>query len=306
MIDFEITANRPDCLNHVGIAREASVIWQAPLKAPAAASAAPAGDIAVDVELAEPALCPRYCAQVFDVAHRAVAGLARRAPRSRRRPADQQHRRRHQLRDARDGPADARLRSRRGCAVAGWSSVAPRAGETLQTLDGVQRTLDPEMLVIADAERASAVAGVMGGRDSEIHGATTRMVLESAYFNPPSVRRTQQAPRTEDRSLDAVRARRRRQRAARRDRARGGAVRNRSAPDARVGPLVDRYPARPSRAATRAAHRSHRAPAGSVRSGRRSVPALLAAARLHARRGAATAGRSRCRAIASTCRAKPT
>ena len=66
VIDFEITANRPDCLNHVGIAREASVIWNAPLKTPAAA-AAPAGDVAVDVDLAEPTLCPRYCAQVFDV-----------------------------------------------------------------------------------------------------------------------------------------------------------------------------------------------------------------------------------------------
>src|SRR6185295_19100454 len=65
-----------------------------------------------------------------------------------------------------------------------------RAGEMLTTLDGVERTLDPEMLVIADAARATAIGGVMGGRDSEIGRATTRIALESAYFQPASVRRT--------------------------------------------------------------------------------------------------------------------
>src|SRR5690606_13644381 len=65
-----------------------------------------------------------------------------------------------------------------------------RQGETLKTLDGVERALDPEMRVIADAARAVAVGGVMGGEDSEISASTTRMVLESAYFQPASVRRT--------------------------------------------------------------------------------------------------------------------
>src|SRR5262249_55381766 len=62
--------------------------------------------------------------------------------------------------------------------------------ERMRTLDGVDRALDPDMLVIADAARAQAVGGVMGGADSEISGATTVMVLESAYFKPASVRRT--------------------------------------------------------------------------------------------------------------------
>src|SRR5262249_12670250 len=65
-----------------------------------------------------------------------------------------------------------------------------RAGERITTLDGVARTLDPEMLAIADRDRAQAIAGVMGGADSEISSATRTVVFESAYFKPASVRRT--------------------------------------------------------------------------------------------------------------------
>ena len=68
-----------------------------------------------------------------------------------------------------------------------------RAGETLKTLDGQARTLSPDMLVIADAADAIAVAGVMGGANSEVSPGTTAIVLESAYFNPLSVRRTSKA-----------------------------------------------------------------------------------------------------------------
>src|ERR1044072_8631086 len=62
--------------------------------------------------------------------------------------------------------------------------------EKLKTLDGVERTLTNDMLVIADAERPVALAGVMGGKDSEISSATTDVLIESAYFDPNSVRRT--------------------------------------------------------------------------------------------------------------------
>jgi phenylalanyl-tRNA synthetase beta chain len=65
-----------------------------------------------------------------------------------------------------------------------------RAGEKLKTLDGVERELDERMLVIADASRAVAVAGVMGGEETEISGSTTDVLVESAYFDPQSVRRT--------------------------------------------------------------------------------------------------------------------
>ena len=65
--------------------------------------------------------------------------------------------------------------------------------ETLRTLDGQMRTLKPDMLVIADAERPVAIAGVMGGAESEVSGDTQTIVLESAYFAPLSVRRTSKA-----------------------------------------------------------------------------------------------------------------
>jgi phenylalanyl-tRNA synthetase beta chain len=65
-----------------------------------------------------------------------------------------------------------------------------RAGEAIKTLDGKARTLTPDMLVIADAERAEAIAGVMGGADSEVSSSTTRIVFEAAYFKPTSVRAT--------------------------------------------------------------------------------------------------------------------
>ena len=70
VIDFDITANRPDCLNHVGLAREASAIWGLPLRAPdvhdvVARTAGPDESVRVDLEAAD--LCPRYCAQVFAV-----------------------------------------------------------------------------------------------------------------------------------------------------------------------------------------------------------------------------------------------
>ena len=65
-----------------------------------------------------------------------------------------------------------------------------RAGETRNTLDGQQRALSPDMLVIADAERPIAIAGVMGGANSEVSATTRTIVFESACFNPLSVRRT--------------------------------------------------------------------------------------------------------------------
>ncbi len=66
----------------------------------------------------------------------------------------------------------------------------PRAGEQITTLDGITRQLSSEMLAIADADRAVAIAGVMGGADTEISEQTTDVLIESAYFNPASIRHT--------------------------------------------------------------------------------------------------------------------
>jgi phenylalanyl-tRNA synthetase beta chain len=79
--------------------------------------------------------------------------------------------------------------------LAGGAIVVRRAkpGEAIKTLDGKMRTLKPEMLVIADSARAQAIGGVMGGADSEVSDATTRIVFEAAYFKPGSVRATSKA-----------------------------------------------------------------------------------------------------------------
>jgi phenylalanyl-tRNA synthetase beta chain len=189
VIDFEVTANRPDCLSHVGLAREASVIWGALLEAPAVAAIAPGPSEALDVRLEDAGLCPRYCAQVFEVRPGASPDwLAARLDAAGVRPINNIVDVTNYVMLEIGQPMHAFDLER----VAGRTLVIRRArpNETLTTLDGVNRTLDPEMLVIADAERASAIGGVMGGRDSEI-GSTTRLIaLESACFHPPSVRRT--------------------------------------------------------------------------------------------------------------------
>jgi phenylalanyl-tRNA synthetase beta chain len=187
VIDFEITANRPDCLSHVGLAREAAVIWNAAVRSPDVGPGTVDGapfPVAIDA----PDLCPRYCAQVFDVrVAPSPAWLARRLEAAGVRPINNVVDVTNYVMLEIGQPMHAFDLAR----LAGGRLVIrkARAGETLRTLDGVDRTLGPEVLVIADAERAAAIGGVMGGRDSEIDGATTRMVLESAYFNPPSIRR---------------------------------------------------------------------------------------------------------------------
>jgi phenylalanyl-tRNA synthetase beta chain len=193
VIDFEITANRPDCLNHVGMAREASAIWGLPLKMPnvtmAATTEGGSADVLKDVRIDDPELCPRYCAQVFDVTVGASPSwlterLAAAGVRSINNIVDVTNYVMLEI----GQPMHAFDLER----LAGRALVIrkARAGERLVTLDGVDRALEPDMLVIADAERASAVGGVMGGRDSEIGGTTKRIALESAYFQPASIRRT--------------------------------------------------------------------------------------------------------------------
>ena len=199
VIDFEITANRPDCLSHVGIAREASAIWSVPMKSgsgtrdagsdrtPDPGSRIPAD--ALDVTIEAPDLCPRYCAQVFEVTVApSPSWLQQRLEAAGVRPINNIVDVTNYVMLEIGQPMHAfdleRLAQRRIVVRRG------RAKESMRTLDGIERTLDPDMLVIADAERAVAVGGVMGGADSEISTATKTIALESAYFEPTSVRRS--------------------------------------------------------------------------------------------------------------------
>jgi phenylalanyl-tRNA synthetase beta chain len=197
VIDFEVTANRPDCLSVLGLAREVATVYDLPLKVPSTAPEAvvplkpvpvrPSDLLTVTIEDAD--LCPRYAAAVADVnAGPSPAWIGKRLQAAGIRPISaivdltnyvliELGHPTHAFDLAKlAGPA---IRVRRA-----------RAGEKMTTLDGVQRTLEPEMLVIADRDRPQAIAGVMGGRDSEVSSSTTRVVLESACFKPASVRRT--------------------------------------------------------------------------------------------------------------------
>src|SRR5438876_12043052 len=197
VIDFEITANRPDCLSVLGLAREVATAYDRPLTLPSAASGAkialeptPAGEsdrLAVTLEDAD--LCPRYAAAVADVTPAASpAWLTSRLHAVGVRPISaivditnyvllELGHPTHAFDLAKLAGAEIRVRR-------------AKKGEVITTLDGVERKLDEEMLVIADRDRAQAVAGVMGGAHSEVSTSTTSIVFESAYFKPSSVRRT--------------------------------------------------------------------------------------------------------------------
>jgi phenylalanyl-tRNA synthetase beta chain len=195
LLDAELTSNRADCLGHYGIAREAAVLYGLPLKRvdPRPSESSEQVASAARVQIDSPELCGRYTARV--------------------------------LRGVKVGPSPDWLRQR--LEALGQASInnvvdatnyvmlelghplhafdmdlvaekrivvrRARAGEKMRTLDGIERTLTNEMCVIADATRAVAIAGIMGGGDSEIRSASHNILLESAWFDPISIRRTSKA-----------------------------------------------------------------------------------------------------------------
>ncbi len=203
-IVIDVTPNRPDLLSHFGIAREIAAATGGAATPPALAGAtakvAPAarGDREgsagpVRVTLEDPEGCPRI-AGVFIRGVKVgaspawlVARLTAVGSRSINNVVDATNYMLHEVGQPMHA-YDASL-------LAGPAIVArrARAGETLRTLDGVERKLDPSMTVIADAERAQGVAGAMGGSTSEVSDATTDIFLEVAYFDPASIRRTRRA-----------------------------------------------------------------------------------------------------------------
>lgn len=192
VLDVEVPSNRPDCLSHVGIAREVTVIERKELRPPQAISVKIDGRSAdlTSVEIKDPDLCPRYAARLVRGVKIGPSPdwLAKRLETIGQRPinnvADITNYVLHELGQP--------LHAFDFHKLAGRRIVVRRAarGEKLRTLDGVDRELTDEMLVIADAEKPVALAGVMGGEDSEISGSTTDVLIESAYFDPNSVRRT--------------------------------------------------------------------------------------------------------------------
>lgn len=195
ILDLDVTPNRLDALSMIGVAREVSGLFDLPLRLPESpyASGERAIQDLVAVDIHDPDRCPRYTAAVIEgVAvkpspkwlrdHLAAAGL---------RPINNVVDVTNFVMLEWGQPLHAfdydRLRGHR--------IVVRRAaeGETITLLDGTERPLSGENLVIADAERPVALAGVMGGANSEVSAETRNVLIESANFDRVSVRRTAQA-----------------------------------------------------------------------------------------------------------------
>ena len=197
VIDFEVTANRPDALSVIGLAREVATAYDLPLTLPSAhagarvalALMASGSSDRISITIAEPDLCLRFAAAVAEVRMgSSPAWMAARLQAAGVRPISNLVDITNYVNLELGQPMHAYDLAR----LANASLVARRAkpGETCTTLDGLERTLDPDMLVIADGDRAQGVAGVMGGAASEVSATTTTVVFEAAYFAPASVRRT--------------------------------------------------------------------------------------------------------------------
>ncbi|HEY2030407.1 MAG TPA: phenylalanine--tRNA ligase subunit beta [Myxococcales bacterium] len=189
VFEINVTPNRPDALSHLGIARELSALTGIEIK-PLDAKRLGTGTLPAKVSVEDAEWCPRYVALVIE--------------------------------GVRVGPSPLRVQERlRSCGVRPISNVVDatnrallelghplhafdldklagaqivvrraREGEPMTTLDGKERKLTADDLVIADAEKPVALAGVMGGATSEVSESTTRLLLESAMFEPAGVRRT--------------------------------------------------------------------------------------------------------------------
>ncbi len=195
MLELELTSNRPDCFSIYGIAREVAAASGAalappPTAEPAVLGGAPAAEsIAVEVVAAD--LCPRYAARVIRGVEvgESPAWLKARLTHAGMRPINNVVDVTNYVMLGWGQPLHAFDAGK----IEGDKLITRRAreGEKIVTLDGVERTLDGEMLVIADVARPLVIAGVFGAVDAEVDAQTTDLVLEAANFSGPSILRTE-------------------------------------------------------------------------------------------------------------------
>ena len=195
VVEFEITPNRPDCLSVIGLAREAAVTFDKPLRLHTPDVPGSGEDIHdhVSIRIDDPALCPRYTARMVRNVKIAPspAWMRERLRNSGVRP----------INNIVDITNYVMLEYGQPMHAFDFSCIGgkqiivrtAREGETIQTLDGNERKLTPNMLCICDEHKPVCVAGVMGGANSEIVGDTAMVLFESANFNGVSVRRTASA-----------------------------------------------------------------------------------------------------------------
>ncbi len=196
-VEFEITSNRPDCLSVIGLARETAATYNLPLNVKAPEFKGVDGDInsMLKVDIHNTEKCQRYCAGIVK---NVKIGPSPRWMRERLRasgvrPINNFVDITNYVMLEYGQPMHAfDLRYVEGAHINVRNAVN---GEKIMTLDGVERELTDDMLVIADDKKPVAVAGIMGGEYSGIMDDTTTVVFESAYFEPTQVRRTSKALR---------------------------------------------------------------------------------------------------------------
>ena len=197
ILDAEVTSNRPDCLSHMGIARELGALLKRPLKRDFmplfTGGVEPPGSELIDVRIDDPELCRRYIGAVVKGVEVSASPLwmRRRLRAAGLRPINN-------VVDVTNYVLLEYGQPLHAFDLANLSGPAIRvrratAGERITTLDGEERQLTAEMLVIADAERAQAVAGVIGGLGSEVSSRTTEVLIEAACFDGKSIRATARA-----------------------------------------------------------------------------------------------------------------
>ncbi|TET16866.1 MAG: phenylalanine--tRNA ligase subunit beta [Dehalococcoidia bacterium] len=192
IFDMDITPNRPDCLSIVGIAREVAALTGQGLHLPEIEyeeTVLPI-DQQISVEIAAPDLCPRYCASLITGIKLAESPrwMQQRLLKCGMRPINNIVDITNYVMLEYGQPLHAFDYHQ----IKGKKIIVRRAtdGETIITLDGVEWLLSEDMLVIADEEQPVAIAGIMGGADSEVTQETTSILLESANFSPPSIHYT--------------------------------------------------------------------------------------------------------------------
>ncbi len=192
VLELEITANRPDCLAIYGVAREVHAATGATLQAPPwATDPGSAGEVdGVRVTVECPDLCPRFTARVFEdvTIGPSPLWLKARLLAAGQRPISNVVDITNYVMLLTGQPLHAFDLDR----VAGARLTVRRAGEgePVQTLDGQTRTLDSQMVLIADEHGPTSIAGVMGGARSEVHDGTIRVLMEVANWSGPSIHRT--------------------------------------------------------------------------------------------------------------------
>jgi phenylalanyl-tRNA synthetase beta chain len=195
ILELDITTNRGDCLSHLGVAREMATIFGLDVHLPAVQfeEADQSAAEVFSISIVEPDLCSRYCGRYIEgvTVGPSPPWLVQRLEsvgiRSINNVADATNLVLMELGQP--------LHSFDADTLEGHQIVVRRAefDEILETLDGVRRELDPSMLVIADSVRAVAMAGIMGGARTEISSSTTNVLLESAWFDPMTTRKTARA-----------------------------------------------------------------------------------------------------------------